>query len=291
MNKFLISLGLLLSLVIFCSWGFYAHTRINYLAVLTLPPGMIRFYKNNILYLSAHATEPDKKRYADPREGPRHYLDTENYHPVIDSIPRRWIQAHEKYGQDKLDKNGILPWHIQQCYQQLVAAFSKRDSLLILRVSAHLAHYIADAQVPLHTTRNHNGQLSGQIGIHALWESLLPELFDQEFDLLTGSAKYVPSALQEAWKMTAKSYSLVDSVLTIEKNLSQEYPGYRKYSYIKRKGLVTRNYAPGYAREYHRRLNGMVEKQMRAAVAQTGAYWYSAWVDAGQPRLENFKAK
>ena len=34
----------------------------------------------------------------------------------------------------------------------------------------------------------------------------------------------------------------------------------------------------------------MVEKQMRASIIMIGSYWYSAWVDAGQPSLKNFAA-
>ncbi len=32
-------------------------------------------------------------------------------------------------------------------------------------------------------------------------------------------------------------------------------------------------------------MKGMVEKRMRAAILAVGSYWYSAWVDAGQPDL------
>lgn len=291
MKAFFIATGLITGLFLWSAWGFHAHTRINYLAVLTLPQPMLRFYKANIRYLAEHAPDPDKRRYADPKEAPRHYLDVESYPVPLDSIPRSWKIAVIQFGEATLQQNGILPWHIQHRYLQLVDAFSRRDSIAILRISANLAHYIADAHVPLHTTHNHNGQLTGQTGIHALWESLVPELFMQEYQLLTGPASYVPSILQEAWKMTSHSHSLVAQVLQQEKDLTSSYPAYRKYSYTKRKGILTRNYSPGFAREYHRRMDGMVAQQMRNAIAQTGNFWYSAWVDGGQPRLENLHIK
>ena len=34
-------------------------------------------------------------------------------------------------------------------------------------------------------------------------------------------------------------------------------------------------------------MNGMVEKQMRASILSIGSFWFSAWVDAGQPTLKN----
>jgi hypothetical protein len=33
-------------------------------------------------------------------------------------------------------------------------------------------------------------------------------------------------------------------------------------------------------------LHGMVQCRMRSAILAVGSYWYSAWVDAGQPDLD-----
>jgi len=30
----------------------------------------------------------------------------------------------------------------------------------------------------------------------------------------------------------------------------------------------------------------MVQRRMRSAILAVGSYWYSAWVDAGQPNLD-----
>jgi len=268
------------------SWGFFAHIRINRLAVFILPSGMSRFYKSNILYLADHATDADKRRYADTSEAPRHYLDVEVYEVEIDSIPRKWNDAVKKYGSQKLAKNGILPWQIQRTYYQLVNAFKTKDSLKILIHSASLGHYLADAHVPLHTTENHNGQLSNQHGIHAFWESRLPELFSEKYSFLVGKAVYVDDPLKAAWKIISYTHQLVDSVLIIESNLNRNFPAYRKYSYSKRNKQVIRQYALAYALAYHNRMNKMVEQQMCASVLATGSFWYSAWIDAGQPELE-----
>ena len=37
-------------------------------------------------------------------------------------------------------------------------------------------YYVGDAHVPLHTTENYNGKMTGQKGIHGFWESRLPEI-------------------------------------------------------------------------------------------------------------------
>ena len=173
------------------TWGFFAHERINRLAVFTLPPEMIGFYKNNIDYITKAAVNPDKRRYAEEEEGARHYLDADHYgDSVFAALPRSWVEAVDKYSEDTLQAYGILPWHIYTMYHRLRDAFAVRDPSLILKVSAELGHYIGDAHVPLHTTENYNGQLTGQEGIHGLWESRLPELFSSEYDFMVGRAEY-----------------------------------------------------------------------------------------------------
>lgn len=287
MKRAAITLILLSLLFLLSSWGFYAHIRINRQAVFSLPNGMSRFYKNNISYLSQHAVDPDKRRYADTAEAARHYLDVELYEAEIDSIPRKYDQALLRYGYQKMNASGILPWHIQKTYFRLVNAFKLRDSARILSYSAALGHYLADANVPLHTTNNHNGQLSNQHGIHAFWESRLPELFAGNYNMLTGRAAYIQDPLVAAWGIVTHTHQLVDSVLKLEAQLRLDFPAFRKYSYSKRGQAITKQYAEAYAKAYHEAMNKMVERQMRNSVKNISDYWFSAWVDAGQPELEN----
>ena len=249
---------------------------------------MIRFYKVNIDYISDHAVDPDKRRYADTAEAPRHYLDVELYEDHIDSIPEKWADALNKYGQVKLSANGILPWQIQRSYYKLVEAFTARDSLKILIYSAYIGHYLADAHVPLHTTQNHNGQLSNQVGIHAFWESRLPELFYKEYSNIVGKATYIESPLKAAWRIVKHTHGMVDSVLYGEKHVAKTFAAYEKQSFSKRKKIVLKQYSKEYSRAYHTWMNAMVERQMRSSILEIGNFWYTAWVDAGQPSLEGF---
>lgn len=282
--------GILIIAVICSSWGFHAHKKINRIAVFTLPSAMIKFYKNNIYYLSEHAVDPDKRRYADSAEAARHYLDADYYGiSPFDSIPEKWKDAVEKFSEDTLKAHGIVPWQIQRTYGSLVKAFEQRDSARILKLSADLGHYISDAHVPLHTTENYNGQLTNQIGIHGFWESRLPELYSKDYDFFTGKAKYIENPLKEAWKILRNTYSYKDSVLLIEARLSKTFPSDRKHSFSERNGIVIKEFSEEYSRAYHKALNGMVERQMKAAILSTGSFWYSAWIDAGQPNLSQLK--
>ncbi len=271
------------------SWGFFAHQNINRMAVFILPGDMIRFYKNNILYIKEHAVDADKRRYSDTAEAPRHFIDADRYGKnPFDSIPEKWVDAEAKFTGSLLIENGIVPWQIERTYYSLVKAFRERDSIRILRLSADLGHYVSDAHVPLHTTENYNGQLSGQTGIHGFWESRLPELFSAEYDFITGPAKYLENPLKEAWKIVRNSHSYLDSTLMIEARINKSMASDRKFSFSERNNRIERQYSKEYSRAYHTALKGMVENQMRASVLMTGSFWFSAWVDAGQPKLRNF---
>jgi len=287
MKRLTISIALIIPLFLCTSWGFFAHQRINNLAIFTLPTGMIGFYKKNLKYITEHAVDPDKRRYADTLEAPRHYLDVENYEQNIDSIPEKYNDALAKYGLKHLNANGIVPWQIQRTYYSLVKAFKSRDSAKILKYSADLGHYIGDAHVPLHTTNNHNGQLTNQVGIHAFWESRLPELFSTNYNFIVGKANYIENPLKEAWKIIKHTHNLVDTVLIFESQLSTSFPSDKKYSFSERNNTVLKQYSTAYSKAYHDKMEDMVEKQMRSAILEIGSFWFSAWVDAGQPELTN----
>ncbi len=267
-------------------WGFFAHQKINRLAVFILPPPMIGFYKKNINYLSEASVNPDRRRYAVADEAPRHYIDLDDYgDSAVYKLPRYWNQAVKEIGNDSLAAHGIVPWHITKIYDQLKDAFLLRDPRKILRISAELGHYIADANVPLHTTSNYDGQKTGQAGIHALWESRLPELHFTEYDFFVGKAEYVQNIQMKAWAAIARSSAAVDSVLRFEKVLSEKMES-KKFSFETKGKQTVKIVSIEYSKAYHQLLSGMVERQFRASVKMVGDVWYSAWVDAGQPDLK-----
>lgn len=269
------------------NWGFYAHQQINRLAVFTLPAEMLPFFKKHIDFLTDNAVNPDKRRYAVVGEAPRHFIDLDAYPDTLTAtLPRYYKDATDKYGADTLALHGLVPWQIQLTKYQLTEAFKQRDARRILRVAADLGHYIADANVPLHTTRNYNGQFTGQQGIHGFWESRLPELFSTGFDFLTGQAEYVDSPQRAAWRAVFNANAALDSVLTFEQKLTNDMGETRKFGFEERNGITTKVYAADFSRQYHDQLNGQVERQMRASVRMVGDFWYTAWVDAGQPDLK-----
>ena len=269
------------------SWGFYAHFRVNRLAVFTLPKAMAGFYKSNIEYITAHAISADKRRYVDSNEAPKHYLNADHYGKnPFSKIPQNWDDAVAKYSADTIYKYGTVPWTIEFNYYRLVKAFKTHDTAAILNNSANLGHYIADAHVPLHLTQNFNGQLTNQTGIHALWESRLPELFGDRYNYYAGKARYIDDPLKEAFKICRSSFKSADTVLRFERVLSASFPTGKKYVMELRGKRQVKEYSVAYAAAYQKSMNGMVQRRMRSAILAVGSFWYSAWVDAGQPDLD-----
>jgi len=270
----------------FC-WGFYAHKKINNYAVFLLPPQMLLFYKPHIDFITEHATDPDKRRYAVGPEGPRHFIDIDHYGKYpFEELPHKWKDARDKFGEDTLATYGIVPWHIQTMLGRLTKAFKEKNFSSILKNSAEIGHYIADAHVPLHASENHNGQLTNQKGIHAFWESRVPELLaDKKFDFFIGKAEYIKDPEVFIWKRVLESANAADSVLKFEKKLSQQFPGDKKFAFEKRNNILIKQYSSDYTIAYDKMLNGMVERRMRQSIFAIASFWYTAWINAGQPDL------
>jgi len=197
-----------------------------------------------------------------------------------------WNQGDKATLIDRFSSYGILPFHLIQHYQKLVKAFENQDESRILSLAADMGHYIGDAHVPLHTTENYNGQLTNQLGIHAFWESRIPELqADDNYDFFVGRAKYIRDKPTYFWSIVEESHALVADVLRIEKEVSASFPSDQQYCYDDRLDRNIRIQCPEYALAYEAALGGTIEKRMQASVQSLGSVWYSAWVDAGRPSL------
>ena len=188
---------------------------------------------------------------------------------------------------DHFSEYGVLPFYLLQHQRRLTQAFQDRRPGRILQLAAEMGHYIGDATVPLHTTENYNGQLTNQLGIHGFWESRIPELIaDESFDYLVGKADYIENPQDFYWDIVLSSHVLVDSVLSTERRLSQEFPQDQQFCFEDRLERTVRTQCAEYALAWNEAMKGMVEERFRTAIHAIGSVWYTACVDAGQPDLK-----
>jgi S1/P1 Nuclease len=273
------------------AWGAWGHKHINRAAVFALPDSMRKFYYNHIDFITEGAVIPDLRRglLNDRNESPRHYIDIEDFHLLISELPKTTKEAYTKYDSAFLNKNGYLPWHIQNLMEKLTQAFKKRSKSEILFLSAELGHYVGDAHMPLHTASNFNGQFTDQKGVHALWESEIPELFGNNYNFETGDAKYIPDITTETWNIISHTHSLEDSLLADDKKIRKSFKPDKMYKKdASGNNILLYNqpvFTDEYAKQFNDAMNGMVEKQLRLSIQDVANYWYTAWVDGGSPEL------
>ena len=175
--------------------------------------------------------------------------------------------------------------------RRLTAAFKEKNGAAILKNAAEIGHYLADAHVPLHASSNHNGQHTGQHGIHGFWESRVPELLaEKEWDFFIGKAVYIKSPGDFIWNRVLESAAAADTVLRHEKELSADFSADQKFAFEDRNGKIIRQYSSHFSKAYDKKLNGMVERRMRQSIYAIASFWYTAWIDAGQPDLKTISS-
>ncbi|ALI97991.1 zinc dependent phospholipase C family protein [Rufibacter tibetensis] len=292
LRKVLLVLGIILSCSILGhSWGFFGHKVIQQLAIYGLPKDMQGFYHRHMAHLVETSVRPDQRRNDDSTEAPRHFIDLEALgEKPLEEVPHTYPAAAAKYSTDTLQKYGIAPWHIIKMKERLTRAFQRRDTDSILYYSADLAHYIQDVHVPLHTSLNYDGQLTGQHGLHSLWESKVPEQNLASYNLQHNKARYLANPQEEIWGVVRSSHLLVPKLLEIERQVSQNFTDDTKYTIVERNGRSRKNYTDAFSSAYNKVLGTMVQDRMRASAEMTSSFWYTSWVDGGKPDLDKLLA-
>ncbi|GAA4018036.1 hypothetical protein GCM10022408_34660 [Hymenobacter fastidiosus] len=287
----------LLALLLLCpfispGWGFFAHRTINQIAVYALPKAMQGFYYRHLPEIVRLAVAPDERRDDDPSEANKHFIDMDHYgEDPFGMMPKLWEKATAKYSADTLRKYGTVPWIVIDVKEKLTEAFRQRDSAAIVRLSADLGHYVADAYVPLHTTLNYDGQLTNQRGLHSLWESKLPERHIAEYKLDAEKGEYLKDPQRTIWQVVQESYGFLGATFDMEEKVSRTFTPETKYVFSHKYGNTRRTYSDAFADAYHKEVGGMVAFRLKLAPTLVASMWLTAWQDAGKPDLDALLAK
>lgn len=272
-------------------WGFAPHRSIHAAAIQTLPPPLFAFFKFHGDWIEQHATDPDLRKHAVKGEAEKHYIDLDRYGNGADSalavLPRTWKAACAQYGEDALRAHGIAPWSTLWSYRSLTEAFAAQSPELILRHAADLGHYLGDLHVPLHTTSNYDGQHTGQVGIHALWETQVPAQFAREWSGVSPGRRAVYERDWESriWHTLAQSHREIPRIFAAEVAATEALGSHRKFAYVENGRIQQRMHSPDFCAAFHEALAGQIPRQAQSAAGTIGDAWYSAWVDAGSPPL------
>jgi len=260
------------------AWGFEAHKFIMERAIALLPAELRPVFEAHRATLIERSIDPDTWRTAGfaHQEDSNHFLDLDwqGFGPYpFNGLPRDYTTAVAKFGPNRMREMGTLPWALEERYGALRrvfedyarrGAFGQND---IIFHSAWLTHYVSDAHVPFHAVFNHDGQLTGQNGLHARFESAM---FERYRDRLTIAPKPIaPITDPRAFAFTTllQGTQLVPPILKAD----LEAIGSRDV------------YDDAYYDAFFKANRAVLERRLNEAIAATAAMIAGAWEAAGKP--------
>ena len=256
------------------AWGFDVHRFILARAIPLLPAEIRPYFEKHRETVVEHSIDPDLWRTAGwVEEPPRHFMDMDAYGPYpFKDLPRLYDEAVKRYGKSFVDKNGTLPWRTEEMYVKLVEAFEQRAPYArenIRFFSSVIGHYVADAHVPFHAALNYDGQLTGQWGIHARFET---ELFARyQPRLLISPKPVVPitSARDFMFDTLIESFPHVQMVLDADRAAvaGKEY------------------YDDAYFDALFAKVQPILERRLNDSITAVASVITAAWSRAGKPAV------
>jgi hypothetical protein len=274
---------LLLAPVPLQGWGVDVHRQITGRALDNLPPELRPFYATHREFIVEHSVDPDMWRAVGLRgelgeEDPNHFLDIDGLDDVrpFANVPRDLKVFIEKYGVERANRMGRLPWRAEEIYRLLVARFRDlakptpghaADNARYL--TAVLAHYIEDAHVPFHAVLNYDGQLTGQRGIHSRFETEAVMRNIKTLKLTPVTILPITNVRDFVFERLIEGESLVAAVLEAD-----------------RKATAGREfYDDGYFAAFTNGARPIIEKRLSEAASGVASVIVSAWTEAGKPVL------
>ena len=261
-------LGLALCALL-CSWGSTGHYQISYRTKFFFPTVMSG-YTHWADSLAKHASDADARKAWDAAESPRHYIDLENFPGFISngSIIQDVDSAYATYGSNFLYYNGSLPYTTLRTFDSLVKAFEDNNLQKVIYFASDLGHYVADGHMPLHLTRNYDGQYTDQDGVHYRIETRLVNTYISQINY-TGEPVYViPDVEDYVFDYIYNNYLYVDSLLDAD-SIAYEQTGSHSSNQF---------YSVLWAGTSHQ-MNYLFKN---ASLALTELI-YTAWIRAGSP--------
>jgi len=254
--------------------------------------------------------------YVTAVERPKHFFDIDQIagkagleYP-FDGFPRRRDAAIALVGRETLDAYGWGPWAAADALEAFADAFAQGRPDEVFRQAGALAHYTADLHMPFHTTRNFDGQETGNEGIHFAVEVGLVKrnapFFAAEIAKGRGVVVYVedPEAALFAWliaangrvapileadsaarRATGYNPGLPENKADLDDLPASTGPPAARSRKADEAGGQSERAAP-YYRALKQELDARgnpVAASMRDASADAARLLYTAWVRAGKP--------
>jgi hypothetical protein len=251
------------------AWGDHGHKPANAAAVDNLPEPLRSQFETLKVYLVDHASDPDLLAHDDAAERPHHYTDMD----ADDAYPfpnlRRQFVTDRAAPMSWQFRNGDSLWQIERFTLRLADSLQHRRWQEAEEDAVFVAHYAADLTQPLHTVKNYDGQLTGQKGVHARFETDLVNALAGDWQLKPQPAIFLPDLRGRIFEEAVASFNCRNLIFAAD-----------------RIAVSGRTYLdPQYTEVFYKLAGPLAEKRLSAAASFVSSLWYTAWVRAGKPRL------
>ena len=251
-------------------WGERTHEIINRRAVDFMPPEARRAWTPIATSLGMHASDADHRKGFTPGERERHFIDIDGFadHP-FDDVPRDLDKLIARFGRERVETLGTVPWAIEECYRMVVLSLKQGDWSSAGAWAADLGHYVADSHQPLHCTVNYDGQNTGNDGVHLRFEV---HMMNRHFDEATITPPAEPrkphdDPVEFCFWWIAEAYPELQTVLEGDDRATAVDPHHGD-EYYATLWSVTADVAT---------------RQVSRACVDLGALYTAAWEEAGSP--------
>ena len=261
------------------AWGFAGHQLIMTRAIELLPAELRPLFDRYRDEIVIRVKDPDLWRNAGWEDDPNHFVNfgmKELGEYPFTALPREYGAALEKFGPSLLNRIGKLPWREAEEFGSLRRAFEgfKREGRYaagdVVLFSAVASHYIQDAHQPFHASHNYDGQLSGNSGIHARFESDLIERFESRLTLKPAAPKAITNPRDASFDILIVSVQLVDPILKAD---TESIAGKDVYD-------------DGYYETFFTKVRPVLERRLSEAITATAGIIIGAWEQAGRPAIK-----
>ena len=274
---------LLLSPVSLDGWGLDVHRTITRRALAGLPAGLKPFFASRSAFVVEHSVDPDLWRVIGLKgergdEDPNHFLDIDGLDEPrpFKNVPREWEAYVARYGAERANRMGRLPWRVEEVYQLLVARFRDVAKGLpgyaaenVAYLSAVIAHYIEDAHVPFHAVVNYDGQATNQRGIHSRFETELVMRHLATLKLAPVRLRPIPNVKDFVFETLVSGEPLAETILNAD-----------------RAAIAGREfYDHAYFAAFLRGTRPIVEQRLADAAGAVASVITAAWTEAGKPAM------
>lgn len=263
--------GILLFSLMLIGWGGTGHGLIGRSISLFFNQEMEQF-NSWVSYIDDHSSDADDRKSVDPSESPKHYIDIDYYTEFITEgrIPQTLDSVITLYGSFNVYDWGILPWATITTYDSLKNCFIRRDFERAKYFAADLSHYVGDGHMPLHITKNYNGQLTDNDGIHSRYESTMINAHASQIVFSGSSISQIQDVQQYIFNYLYANYQYVDSILNADDYAKSINSSTSSSEYKTALWNKTRNFTIILFRNASHALTELI---------------YTAWKEAGSPSL------